>query len=83
MYLRDLNKNKIFEINGEDKTLQGYALITLNQHQDIIKQGIQDYYVMKDEKEVKLADIEELTVEVEEGITNRNNEIQKVLSYIK
>lgn len=83
VYLRDLNKNKIFEINGEDKTLQGYALITLDQHQDIIKQGIQDYYIMKDEKEVKLADIEEITVEVEECITNRNNEIQKVLSYIK
>ncbi|MCT4687943.1 hypothetical protein [Vallitalea sp.] len=83
MFLRTLNKKKIFNINGQDKTLSGYALITLEKHQEIIKQGIQDYNNLKHEKDIKLADIDKLTFELEEIITDRDNEIQKVISYIR
>lgn len=83
VFLRTLNKKKIFNINGQDKTLPGYALITLEKHQEIIKQGIQDYNNLKHEKDIKLADIDKITFELEEIITDRDNEIQKVISYIR
>ncbi|WP_273327443.1 hypothetical protein [Vallitalea guaymasensis] len=83
MFLRTLNKKKIFNINGQDKTLPGYALMTLEKHQEIIKQGIQDYNNLKHEKDIKLADIDKITFELEEIITDIDNEIQKVISYIR